>query len=295
MKKIIVGGVAIVVLFSFVVVPVQAATSDEIQQQVEILQQQIKKLDAKKTATPSGVTVVTNNPNLTIYSTDDGKSGTPKITLTAPTRKKTTFAKGSKNDPIGISWTALNVPVNTNLTIDLNGVKINGPVGGGSAQFALPSGDSTGTYKWDIYGEGRASAGTYRVQLGLEECSQKGCTYNAHFPGQEEDVELYAQSRSVGIKIVGTSPVPKATKRATITTIDDLHTANPTVTGTTVAGVSSVGFSIGQGDLIYGSGPIPVLNNRWSHTISEDLPRGTYTITVRVDNQKADEQKFKVK
>ncbi len=292
MKNIFIVGIALCFLVTLIVPTAHAADVSEMQRQIETLLKQIEKINASKNAT---TTFVTNNPNLTITQFTDNQSGKPKITLTAPTSRKNQFSKSKVSDPIVISWTALNVPASTNVTIDLNTVKSAGPIGGGSAQFALPAGDSKGTYKWDIYGEGRASAGTYRVQLGLEECSKKGCSYNAHFPGQEEDVELYAQSRSASVKITGSSPVPVATKRAVITTMDDLDTANPTITGTTVPGVSTVGFSIGQGDLIYGSGPITVLNNRWSHTISEDLRPGSYTITVYVNNVKADEKTLKVK
>ncbi len=294
MKHIFLGVCLLVFSFSINISFVQATSQADLQKQIEALLEAIRKIESKSKQSPDNTPVLTTNPNLVINSIDDGKSGKPRITITAPTRKKSTFRKDESKNPIIISWKAFNVPVSTNLTIDLSNVKIEGPVGGGSAQFALPQGDSTGTYKWDIYGEGRVSAGTYRVQLGLEECSKKGCANNPHFPGQEENVRLYAQSKSVGVTIVGSSPVSSPTKRAVITTIDDLDAANPTVTGTTLPGTSSVGFSISQGDLIYGSGPITVLNNRWSHTISEDLRPGRYTITLYVNNVKADERIFRV-
>jgi hypothetical protein len=271
---------------------VQAVNTSELQSQIDKLQTLLKEL--QKIQNTSNV-VTTNNSNLSITTFDDGKEGKPKITITAPKSKKNKFNKNLTDDPIIIQWVAANVAQNTNLTIDLSNVKIEGPVGGGSAQFVLPSGDSKGIYKWDIHGEGRASAGTYRVQLGLEECSARGCSVNAHFPGQEEDVTLYAQSRSVGVTVTGKTTTAPLTNRATISTIDDLDTPNPTITGVAQPGVTSVGFSIGQGDLIYGSGPINVQNNRWSHTIAEDLRSGKYTISLYVNNSKAEEKKFTVK
>jgi hypothetical protein len=273
--------------------PALAATNAELQKQIESLQAQIKILNGSSSAVPGVVATTTADPKFTPFN--DGKNGKPKIVLTAPTSKNSKFSKSSPTDPIVIKWNATNVPSNTNLTIDMRNVKVAGPVGGGTYQFAIPASDSKGEYKLEIYGEGRPSAGTYRIQLGLEECSSKGCGYNAHFPGQEEDVELYAQSRSVGVTVTGSSPKSAPTKAATVSTIDDTDTPNPTVTGTAKSGVTSVGFSIGQGDKIYGSGPIAVTNGRWSHTISEDLADGKYTLTLYVNNVVADEKKFTVK
>lgn len=273
--------------------PVSASTASEIQQMISILEKKLTELKKnQKTATET--TVVTGNSNLDIESFDDGKNGKPKIVLTAPTSRKNKFNKADPKNPITIAWTAFNVREDTNLVVDLNNVKVKGGVGGGGAQFELPEGDSKGVYRWDIYGEGRASAGTYRVQVGLEECSSKGCTFNPHFPGQEEDVELCAQSRSVAVTVIGKSPSPALSKDATISTVDDTDTPNPTVTGTTKAGVTSVGFSIDQGDKIYGSGAISVSNNRWSHTVSEDLKPGSYSLTLYINNVKAEVRKFKI-
>lgn len=276
-----------------VTTPVNASTVEEILKQINALQVQLERLQSVSSTTQTSSVTTAANPLITPFN--DGKKGKPKITLTAPTRKSSSFSKSSATDPIVIKWTAVNVPEKSNVIIDMKNVKIKGPVGGGSSQFSLPAGDSKGEYKLSIHGEGRASAGTYRIQLGIEECSSKGCTYNAHFPGQEEDVTLYAQSKSVGVTVTGSTPKSTPTKTARISTIDDTDTPNPTVTGTAAAGITSVGFSIGQGDKIYGSGPIPVANGRWSHTISEDLKDGRYTISLYVNNVLAEEQKFTVK
>ena len=45
-------------------------------------------------------------------------------------------------------------------------------------------------------------------------------------------------------------------------------------------GVSTVGFSIDNGDKVYGSGTIPVVNGQWQHRVSTSLPNGTYKITL---------------
>jgi hypothetical protein len=271
----------------------ETVSTVELQKQIAALQVLLQSLEKQPLTTGAVAETTAANPLITSF--DDGKKGKPKITLTAPVRKKSTFSKSNPNDPIVIKWVAYNVPEKTNLTIDQSNVKIKGPVGGGSYQFALPAGDSKGEYKLTIHGEGYASAGTYRIQLGLEQCSSRGCGYNAHFPGQEENVTLYAQSKSVGVTITGTNPKTVATKVATVSTIDDVDTPNPTVTGVAQAGVTSVGFSIGQGDKVYGSGPISVTNGRWSHTISQDLKSGSYTLSLYVNDKLSEEKKFTVK
>lgn len=290
MKNIVVMCMVLVFLLPSAIT--EASTTTELQKMILELQQKINERNAGQSTVSTDTRIDTGNKNLEIVTFDDGKNGKPKVVLTSPTKRKNKFNKADPNDPIVIRWVAYNVPTKTNLTLDLNTVKIQGPVGGGSAQFELPEGDNKGVYRWDIYREGRASAGKYRVQAGLEECSVKGCTTNAHFPGQEEDVELYAQSRSVAVTVVGKSPVPALSKDATITSIDDTDTPNPTVTGTAKQGVANVGFSLDQGDKIYGSGAIPTMNNRWSHTISEALKPGTYTLTLYVDNVKAEERQL---
>lgn len=213
MKKYLALFLAAVVMLS-PLASVEAKTTSDLQKMLDQLQLQIKQLQSSAALTSAQTT---DNPNLEITSFDDNKDGKPKIKITTPTAKKKKFNKSDPADPILISWTAYNVPEDTNLIIDLNTVKIKGPLGGGSAQFELPEGDSKGTYKWDIYGEGMASAGTYRVQLGLEECSSLGCDINAHFPGQEEEVELYTQSRSVGVKVIVKSVKSSSTEKTDLT------------------------------------------------------------------------------
>ena len=229
MKNYLALFLSAVVLFS-PLASVEAKATSELQKTIDQLQLQIKQLQGRAALTSAQST---GNPNLSITSFDDKKDGKPKIKITTHTTKKNKFNKTIPGDPILISWTAYNVPENTNLTIDLNTVKIKGSLGGGSAQFALPEGDSKGTYKWDIYGAGRASAGTYRVQLGLEECSSLGCHMNAHFPGQEEDVELYAQSRSVGVKVIEKTVKPSLSEEKSILT----NKSNSVATMTTNRGV----------------------------------------------------------
>ena len=54
-------------------------------------------------------------------------------------------------------------------------------------------------------------------------------------------------------------------------------TGRPTITGT-APGHAAVGFSISNGDKYYGSGTFPVVNGRWSHTLTEAIPDGRYTV-----------------
>jgi peptidoglycan hydrolase-like protein with peptidoglycan-binding domain len=71
------------------------------------------------------------------------------------------------------------------------------------------------------------------------------------------------------------------------------NSENPTVKGTAY-GVGEVGFSVDNGDKVYGSGDIEVEDNEWSHKITKDLDDGEYTLTVYVDNSKVAQKTFEV-
>ena len=62
------------------------------------------------------------------------------------------------------------------------------------------------------------------------------------------------------------------------------NSENPTVRGFAY-NTNTVGFSVDQGDKVYGSGQITVVNNVWSHKISTDLENGEYNLTVTVRNK----------
>ena len=74
------------------------------------------------------------------------------------------------------------------------------------------------------------------------------------------------------------------------------QSANPIVRGT-ATGLDTVGFSVGNGDKIYGSGKIKVdENGTWSHRISTDLADGEYKLTLYSysDNVAIDQMYFVV-
>ncbi len=125
--------------------------------------------------------------------TDDGKRGKPKIVLTAP-RQRASYDK-DEDGSVPVSWEALNVPSNTVLNIELDTLRTSGSgVGGGKWQGEIPEGDSTGSYEWDIAGEGNAMPGVYRIRALVRECHSDGCDVNPDFPGQEEYVKTYAKT-----------------------------------------------------------------------------------------------------
>lgn len=57
------------------------------------------------------------------------------------------------------------------------------------------------------------------------------------------------------------------------------YAENPVISGT-ARGVATVGFSIGKGDKIYGSGDIPVTNGIWTHRVATSLANGEYDIAL---------------
>lgn len=88
----------------------------------------------------------------------------------------------------------------------------------------------------------------------------------------------YLGEKSISIKIAASSTLP--TVGATITSPTLTTSQNPTIYGT-ASGVSQVGISMGDaGGKAYGSGPLPVVNGKWSVTVSPALAYGNYTIDV---------------
>jgi peptidoglycan hydrolase-like protein with peptidoglycan-binding domain len=69
---------------------------------------------------------------------------------------------------------------------------------------------------------------------------------------------------------------------------------NPVVKGSAY-NTKKVGFSIGNGDKVYGSGEISVKDNKWSHRVQTDLQTGSYTLTVYLDNSKVASKSFSVR
>ncbi len=129
------------------------------------------------------------------------KSSKPTIKITAPSAKATFAKEGSGFVPV--AWSATNVPEDTLVVVELKQKKLakGGGVGGGSWQDEIVAGNSSGTHKWDIEGEGRAQAGTYRVRAYLQQCVKGDCSQNPSFPGAKK-TKVYATSKWVNIKIV---------------------------------------------------------------------------------------------
>ncbi|GEM_PF-1458944 len=57
------------------------------------------------------------------------------------------------------------------------------------------------------------------------------------------------------------------------------YVENPVISGA-AKGVTTVGFSIGKGDKVYGSGDIQVINGVWTHRVGTSLANGKYDITL---------------
>lgn len=117
----------------------------------------------------------------------------PNIILTYP-KRSVTFDKSKSNDDVVIKWTASDVLPNTNVIIDIETEELDAGsvIGGGSSQFVAKN----GSYEHHIAidSDGTMDAGTYKVQISLEECHSDGCSVNPRFPGLEEDVEVYDRS-----------------------------------------------------------------------------------------------------
>ena len=63
------------------------------------------------------------------------------------------------------------------------------------------------------------SAGTYQVRVKLEECHPDGCNINAHFPGREIPVKLYAVSSWRPIRVIGADDVVTSSTPTPIVTL----------------------------------------------------------------------------
>jgi hypothetical protein len=168
---------------------------EEIMQQISALEAEIEKRSSSQRV--QGVA-----PEHTYTTTDDGKAGRPKITINKPDQKAI-FNKQDPNDPIVVTWDAKNIPSNSVIEVELEQIELkDAGVGGGIWQGEVPKGDSTGEYKWDIQGIGRAEAGTYHVRTSVRACHSEGCNMNPRFPGQKEKIKTYAKSSWRNITIV---------------------------------------------------------------------------------------------
>ncbi len=88
-------------------------------------------------------------------------------------------------------------------------------------------------------------------------------------------------------------PVVEETENSSVTITSISNSENPTVKGT-ATNVGIVGFSISNGDKVYGSGDIYVEEGKWSHKITKDLADGRYTLIVYVDNKTVAQKAFTI-
>lgn len=301
-KKVLVG--MVVALFVLTSAPQISfaqsnSTNAALLQQIQTLMQLIAQLQEQlgKLSNQGGSIPRESTPSLVVYTyndTDDGKDGETAITITSPSTGAV-YDKEIANDPIVISWRAENIPENAMVEVQLEAIELagnRGGIGGGVWSKGVDRGDSTGVYRWEISGEGRSSAGTYKARVLIRECHSKGCTFNPDFPGQEENVTTYARSSWRTFKVVGEDYVAPPTNLAKIVSISDSE--NPLVSGTAGAGIETVGFSIGNGDKVYGSGAIAVRGGRWSHRVSNNLRPGSYEVSLYVNNQLSHRKNFVV-
>lgn len=131
----------------------------------------------------------------------DAASTRPSIKLTAPSNKSSFGKEGAGAIPL--AWAAQNVPEDTLIILELKHKKLakgGGGVGGGTWQDEIIAGDSTGSYNWDIEGEGNAGPGTYKVRALLQQCVSGDCNANPFFPGTKK-TKTYAKSKWVNLTI----------------------------------------------------------------------------------------------
>lgn len=78
--------------------------------------------------------------------------------------------------------------------------------------------------------------------------------------------------------------IPPAPKQGGTVANQVSPSATPTIEGT-AQGIATLGISIDNGDKVYGSGPvIPVVNGKWSHTVTASLANGKYTVSLYTPN-----------
>lgn len=121
------------------------------------------------------------------------------------------------------------------------------------------------------------STGEYKVRL-----SKVGYAGSAKAPTAALTIDP-KETNFLTSSIKITEPTSAGTTAAPWATIDPknlrITTKNPILTGS-VGGATTVGISIGNGDKVFGSGPIKVINGRWSSKVTTDLANGTYSLQV---------------
>ena len=127
--------------------------------------------------------------------------------------------------------------------------------------------------------------GIYRVRLDRLNYSTAGV--------KEAPYSYDVVDENIATKFYEIGDVDDDSEKATgsISAISD--SKNPVVTGT-AEGTEYIGFSVDNGDKVYGSGDILVQDGKWSHTISTDLSAGDYRLVLYIKNIDVDQKTFSV-
>ena len=179
---------------------------EEMLQQIEFLQSllasllerlaNMEKLKTQSESEPETNVLVKQLPYLKIESTDPKIDGKPTIEITSPhNNSKFSYPKNGEAT-FEVSWEADNIPPNSVVEWEHKFIRIYDNIGsaGGGGQVEIPAGDSIGT-RIERYGKPAQSPGEYKVRVFVRECHSKGCELNPEFPGQEEDLKVYATSK----------------------------------------------------------------------------------------------------
>jgi len=101
-----------------------------------------------------------------------------------------------------VKWKIYNAPENSLMEINLSTNRLFNlwSRGGGVSIKSIPSGDSIWT-RVVTYGGTFVDAGNFDILLSNKACHSKGCNINPNFPGQEEDIDVYANTKIENIII----------------------------------------------------------------------------------------------
>ena len=128
------------------------------------------------------------------------------------------------------------------------------------------------------FDEGLKAGGQYTVEKNGSRTFKELSAYTGQF-SISPDLGTYAPLCSVSVNIGYGGESEDISGR--LTHIKLSYSENPLIKGSAL-GVSNVGFSLSgmSGDKVYGSGPIPVVDGKWSQKVSIDLTPGQYGITL---------------
>lgn len=112
----------------------------------------------------------------------DKIDGPVQILQSDPYISNSPFIKG-KDTSVPIAWTTKNVPINSEIEIEVKALRlIDSSLGGGTWSAESLPGDTVGVYYYSIRGEGGIGAGDYRSQVRIKDCSKGTCKVIAESP-----------------------------------------------------------------------------------------------------------------